>query len=151
MNDQKLPSTPWPRAVAIGLTVAVLTALVMLMLSKSGLSPLPKPLGLAFAETLFGRVLPLPVGLLFHSAYVVFWSLIWLRFFRRHSLQSALILSGVLWLGVLVVFFPLVGWGFAGLNITAKLIPAAFLPHLLFGLLLWALHKRFPGKPPAAV
>jgi len=128
-------------AVGIGLVISVVTALLMLVSMKSGISPLPKPLGLAFAETLSGRALPLPVGLLFHTVYVTFWSMIFVFFFRRRTLTTALALAGVLWLGVLVVFFPVVGWGIAGLNVSPKLIPASLVPHLFFGALLWALDK----------
>lgn len=141
MNKANLSARSWLRATGIGLAVSVLTALVMVTLLKTGVSPLPKPLGLAFAETLFGHSLPMPVGLLFHTAYVTFWSVVFVRFFPLRDIKTALTLAIALWLGVLVVFFPVVGWGFAGLGISPKLIPASFMPHLLFGVLLWALHK----------
>lgn len=137
--DQSVHS--WLRAIGIGLAISVLTALMMVTLQKTGVSPLPKPLGLAFAEKLLNRSLPLPVGLLFHTAYVTFWSVVFLRFFPRRNIKFALLLAGMLWLGVLLVFFPIVGWGLAGTNISPKLIPASFMPHLLFGLLLWVLDK----------
>ncbi len=137
--DQSVHS--WLRAIGIGLAISVLTALMMVTLQKTGVSPLPKPLGLAFAEKLLNRSLPLPVGLLFHTAYVTFWSVVFLRFFPRRNIKFALLLAGMLWLGVLLVFFPIVGWGLAGTNISPKLIPASFMPHLLFGLLLWVLNK----------
>ena len=141
MNKANHSARSWLRATGIGLAVSVLTAMVMVTLLKTGVSPLPKPLGLAFAETIFSRPLPMPIGLLFHTAYVTFWSVVFVRFFPRRDIKSALALAGVLWLGVLVVFFPVAGWGFAGLSINPKLIPASFMPHLLFGVLLWALDK----------
>jgi hypothetical protein len=144
----------WPRAIGIGVTVAVITAAAMLALTLAGLSPFPKPPSLAFADTLLHRSLPLPVGLLFHAAYVTFWAAIFVRYFPRRDLKTALALAGALWLVILVVFFPVVGWGFAGLNVSPRLIPASFVPHLLFGLLLWGLDKYLPhatSKPsPAA-
>ena len=103
---------------------------------KAGALPLPKPLGLAFAERLVGRGLPMPVGLLFHAAYITFWTVAFVRFSPRRDIVTALLLAVGLWIGVLVVFFPLVGWGFAGSAISPKLIPASFMPHLQFGLLL---------------
>lgn len=145
MNDIG-KSRSWPRAIGIGLGVAILTAAVMVTLLKTGLSPFPKPPSLAFAETLLRHPLPLPVGLLFHAAYVTVWSAIFVRFFPRRNLKTALALAGALWLGILVVFFPIVGWGIAGLHISPKLIPASFLPHLLFGLLLWVMDRYVPGK-----
>ena len=141
MTEADLSDRGWLRAIGIGLAISVLTALLMVTLSKTGVSPLPKPLGLAFAETLLGRSLPLPVGLLFHTAYVTLWSVVFVRFFPQRNIKSALLLAGALWLGVLLVFFPVVGWGLAGMNVSPRLIPASFVPHLLFGLLLWALEK----------
>ena len=141
MTEADPSARTWLRAIVIGLVVSALTALVMVTLMKTGVSPLPKPLGLAFAETLLNRSLPLPVGLLFHTAYVTLWSVVFVRFFPRRNIKSALLLAGALWLGVLLVFFPMVGWGLAGMNVSPKLIPASFMPHLLFGVLLWALDK----------
>jgi hypothetical protein len=50
---------------------------------RLGISSLPKPLGLAFAETVLGSPLPLPVGLLFHVAYVTAWSVVYVALFRH--------------------------------------------------------------------
>lgn len=144
MGDTRSDGRSWPRAVGIGVVVAVATAIVMLALTSIGLSPFPKPPSLAFAETLLRRQLPLPVGLFFHAAYVTFWSAIFVRYFPRRDLKAALALAGALWLVILVLFFPVVGWGFAGLNISPKLIPASFVPHLLFGLFLWGLGRYVP-------
>lgn len=149
MSKTSNSASSWSRAVGIGLAVSVLTGLVMVALMKTGASPLPKPLGLAFAQTLLGDSLPLPVGLLFHTAYVTFWSVVFVRFFPHRNIKTALILSGMLWIGVLVVFFPVVGWGFAGLSVSPKLIPASFVPHLLFGMLLWAIDTYVHRNPIA--
>lgn len=131
----------WPRAVGIGIIVSVLTAVIMVSALLSGLSPFPKPPSLAFAETVTGRSLPLPVGLVFHTVYVTFWSAIYLRFFPRRNIKMALGLAAFLWIVILVVFFPIIGWGRAGLAISPKLIAASFVPHLLFGLFLWGLDR----------
>lgn len=153
MNDIQPYGRNWLRAVGIGVAVAILTAIIMVALLKAGMSPFPKPPSLAFAETLLGRGLPLPVGLLFHIAYVTFWSVVFLQFFPRRNLATALALAGVLWLIILAVFFPIVGWGFAGLHISPTLIPASFLPHLLFALFLWGLHTYLPSgvKPRSGI
>lgn len=150
MIEAQLSGRSWPRAIGIGLGVAVLTAIVMVILTAIGVSPFPKPPSLAFAETLLGRDLPLPVGLLFHTAYVTFWCVVFVRFSPWRNLKTALALALVLWLVILAVFFPVVGWGFAGLNISPKLIPASLLPHVLFGILLWGLDKYLPRKPSSA-
>jgi hypothetical protein len=153
MTDTRSNGRSWLRAVGIGIGVAAATAIVMLTLTSAGASPFPKPPSLAFAETLLHRPLPLPVGLLFHAAYVTFWSVIYIRYFPRRDIKTALALAGALWLAILVVFFPIVGWGIAGLNVSPKLIPASFVPHVLFGIFLWALDKSVPyavSKPSRA-
>ena len=128
------------KAVGIGIVTALLLSAVMVPAFKFGIAPMPKPPSLAFAETLFGRDLPLPVGLLFHVAYVTFWALAYVMVFRdRLTFWNALWLGLGLWVVILVVFFPIVGWGFLGLAISPKLIPASLVPHVLFAVFLWGL------------
>ena len=137
------------KAIGVGVGTAVLLSAVMVPAFKLGISPLPKPLGLAFAETLLGRSLPLPVGLLFHVAYVTFWAVVYVAVLRAHRpLVSALLLGLALWLIVIVVFFPVVGWGYLGLGVGPKLIVASLVPHLLFAVFLWGL-CRFAFRPQA--
>ncbi len=140
MAFQNLSTREWGKALGVGIANGLLLSAIMVPALKFGVSPFPKPVGLAFAETLLGRTLPLPVGLLFHLAYVTFWSVAFVAFFRHSlTLKNSLLLALALWIGVLVVFFPIIGWGFLGLGISSKLIVASFVPHLLFGLFLWGL------------
>jgi hypothetical protein len=147
MGIHKLTQRDLLKAVGVGIGTAVLLSAVMVPAMRLGVSPLPKPLGLAFAETVLGGPLPLPVGLLFHVAYITLWSVVFVALFRdRLSLRRALVLGVALWLVVLVVFFPVVGWGFFGLAVGPKLIVASLVPHLLFAIVLWGL-CRFAFKP----
>lgn len=135
-----LDGRDWLKTIGIGIVVAIITAAFMAAGLKSGLSPLPKPLGLAFAETVFGRPLPLPIGLLFHTAWVTAFTALYVVLFRDAlTFMRALWLGVALWLFVLVGFFPVVGWGFFGLAISPKLIVGAAVPHLLFAISLWIL------------
>lgn len=83
--------------------------------------------------------MPLPVGRLFHTVWVAAWAAIYV-IVRRDALTlgRALALAAGLWALALVVFFPVVGWGFLGLAVTPKLIVAAGGAHFLFAVLLWA-------------
>lgn len=138
MHIHPLTSTEWMKAIALGLATALLLSAVMVPLTVTGISPMPKPLGLAFAQTVLGEV-PLPVGLLFHVAYVTIWSVAFVVLFRDDlSFVNALLLGLWLWVVVLVAFFPIVGWGFLGLAHGPRLIVASLVPHLLFALFLWA-------------
>src|SRR3546814_5558818 len=88
----------WLRAIGIGVLVSIITAAVMVTLTAAGLSPFPEPPSLAFAQTVIGRDLPLPVGLLFHTVYVTFWVAIFVRYFPRRDILTALGLAAGLWL-----------------------------------------------------
>jgi hypothetical protein len=150
MRPDPLSLRDWSKAVGVGIVTALLLSAVMVPALKLGVSPFPRPLGLAFAETLLGRALPLPVGLLFHVTYVTFWSVVFVVLFRHNpSLRSALTLGLALWGLVLVVFFPVVGWGFLGLAVSPKLIVASLVIHLLFGVFLWGLCRAAFKKPGA--
>ena len=140
MKWHALSGQDWLRAIAVGLGVSILTAAFMVAMMKAGVSPLPKALGLAFAETVLGRPLPLPVGLLFHTVWVTAFCVIYIGLFRDAlTFLRALWLGIALWIFVLVFFFPVVGWGFFGLAVGPKMIIGAALPHLLFAIILWGL------------
>ncbi|MGA7454204.1 MAG: hypothetical protein WBW73_24060 [Rhodoplanes sp.] len=140
MHWHTLEAKDWMKAVAIGIGVSILTAAIMAVGSKTGVSPLPRPLGLAFAETLLGRSLPLPIGLLFHTVWTTAISVLYIVLFRNElTFLRAFWLALALWVLVLVFFFPFVGWGFLGLAVSPKLIVGAAVPHFLFALFLWGL------------
>ncbi len=82
MKLHALPTEEVLKALAIGVITALLLSAVMVPAFKFGLAPMPEPPSLAFAETLLGRELPLPVGLLFHVVYLTFWSLVYVVLFR---------------------------------------------------------------------
>jgi len=148
MKFRRLSASELLKSVGIGIATAILLSGVMVPALKFGISPLPKPLGLAFAETVSGRPLPLPVGLLSHVAYVTFWSVAFVFVFRQAlTLLNALILGLILWFFVLVFFFPVVGWGFFGLAVSPKLIVASLVPHVLFAVILWGLCRLVFKQP----
>ncbi len=140
MKIQWLTPKETLKALGIGVLTAVLLSAVMVPTFKFGIAPMPKPPSLAFAQVLLGPNVPLAVGLLFHIVYVTFWGLIYVALFRhRLTFLNALWLGLALWVVILVVFFPIIGWGFFGLGISPKLIPASLVPHVLFAVFLWGL------------
>ncbi|PWG61090.1 hypothetical protein [Sediminicurvatus halobius] len=130
------------RGLGLGIANGALLSLIMVPAFVAGLPPMPKPPSLAFAEALFGEGLPMPVGLLFHLAYVTFWSAVWVVWdYPRLRLSTAAALAALLWVVALVVFFPINGWGMLGLGVSPALIPGALVPHALFAVFLWALGR----------
>lgn len=152
-TDSSITAKRFWKAVAAGAITSVGAAAVMAIGMKAGVSPLPKPLGLAFAEWLVGHALPLPVGLLFHLAYVTGWSVLfillapvrWLRFWPIFGFGLAL------WLLAIFVFTPLVGWGVAATAVAGpKGLVATLVAHLLFVLFLWlSCRWLFPSRTSA--
>jgi len=139
------------KAVGVGVVTALVLSAISVTMFRNGLSPLPKPPSLAFAETILRTSLPLPVGLLFHVAYVTVWSVAFVALFRDGlTFLRALFLALALWIVVLVVFFPIVGWGFFGLAVGPKLIIGALVPHLLFAVVLWGLCRMAFGTDPTS-
>src|SRR6185437_13261419 len=102
LNLQSLSGRDWAKMLGVGIAVSVLTAAFMASALRAGLSPLPKSLGLAFAETTLGRALPLPVGLLFHTAWVTTLTALYVVLFRDAlTFTRALSLAAALWLFVM--------------------------------------------------
>jgi len=128
------------KAVGIGIVTALLLSAVMVPAFKLGIAPMPKPPSLALAALFLGPNVPLPVGLFLHVVYVTFWAFIYVVIFRdRLTFLNALWLGLALWAVILILFFPIFGWGFLGLGITPKMIPASLVPHVLFAVFLWGL------------
>ena len=141
---QQMKAKDYAKAIGVGIGTGVLLSLIMIPATRAGISPMPKPLGLAFAQLLLGKV-PLPVGILFHIAYVTIWSVIYVIAFQRRTFLNALWLALGLWALVLIMFYPLVGWGFFGLAVSPVLIVASLLLHILFAIFLWSLSRlAFP-------
>lgn len=138
MKMHSLTPAEWAKAIGAGIITALVLSAIMVPAFMTGMAPMPQQPSLAFAETVLGRELPLPVGLLFHVVYVTFWSVVYVVLFRDSlSFLQALWLALALWVVALVVFFPINGWGFLGLAISPMLIVAALVPHLLFAVVLW--------------
>ncbi len=151
MKLHSLPGREWGFAVGIGILTGILLSVVMVPAFMLGIAPMPEPPSLAFAKILLGPGVPLPVGLLFHVAYVTGWAVAFVVLFRRSlTFLNALWLGLALWIVLLLVFFPIIGWGFLGLAIGPKLIVASLMPHLLFSVILWALCRVAFGKTAAA-
>lgn len=126
------------KAIVVGIIIALILAGMQVTALKIGVSPLPKPVSLAFADKLLGMKLPLPVGLLFHVIYVTFWTVVYVWVFRKHfTFWNALWQALFMWLILAFVFFPFIGWGLFGLGINPKITVASLIIHILFALFAW--------------
>lgn len=140
MKVHRLSGKDFLKAIGVGVLTSVILSAIMVTALKTGVSPMPAPVALVFAQTLFGSELPLPVGLLFHVAWTTFWSVAYVVLFWEHlSFGRAAGLAALLLALALLVFFPYIGWGFLGLGVGPQAIVGAVMTHALFAIVLWAL------------
>jgi len=142
MKWHSLSGRQYVKAIGVGLLTSIVLSAIMVTALETGLSPFPAPVSLAFAQTLLATKLPLPVGLLFHAAWVTFWSVFYVVFFwERLTFARAAGLAAFLLALVYIVFFPFIGWGFFGLAVGPQLILGGFITHALFAIILWVLAR----------
>ena len=140
MKVHRLNGKELLKAAGVGVLTSIILSAIMVTMLKTGVSPIPAPVSLVFAQTLLGTKLPLPIGLLFHVAWVSFWSVFYVVvFWDKLSVARAAALGGFLLALVWLVFFPFIGWGFFGLAIGPKVLMGAIMTHILFVVVLWAL------------
>ena len=152
MRLYRLSGRQYAKAIGVGVLTSFILSAIMVTGLKAGVSPMPAPVALVFAQTLLGMELPLPVGLLFHVAWVTFWSVLYVVvFWDSLSFRRAAGLGAFLLALALVVFFPFIGWGFLGLAVGPKVIVGAIMTHVLFAVVLWALARWTFGTHHEAV
>lgn len=106
----------WIKALVVGALGSLVMFLLMLVgIHGTGVAPFNMPPSAVFLEHLGMNIDPLP--LLVHFGYGAFWSVILVGLYGADtSLQKGLGLATVLWLVLMVVYSPLMGWGFFGVD-----------------------------------
>lgn len=137
----------WLKSAAVGLLGSLAMFLVIFAVVQTGVAPFNTPPSGAFLASLG---LPAqPLGLIGHFLYGALWSVVLVAVFReRTNIPKGLGLAGVLWLVMMLVYSPIIGWGFFGvggpghelaatdplyIGSAAKYIVASALLHLVYG------------------
>lgn len=127
-----------------GLLATLGMTLIMLGGTALQFSPMPAPVPIALARWAFGS-LPVPalviLGMLAHFLYGGLAGSILAWFLKdRVNLWWGLGWGVLLWLGMELIFLPLLGWGLFGSAITLRIAVATLLLHLIYGGILgWGL------------
>lgn len=138
----------WIKAAAIGaLGSLVMFALIMLGIHGVGVAPFNLPPSAAFLEMLGLNVGPLP--LLVHFGYGATWAMVLVALYGPDAgVTNGIGLAVVLWLVMMVVYSPLIGWGVFGfggaghqlapsaplyLGSPVKYVVATLVLHLIYG------------------
>lgn len=138
----------WIKAAVVGaLGSLVMFAFMMLGIHGTGIAPFNLPPSAAFLEQLGLNMGPLP--LLAHFGYGATWSMVLIALYDADTdVQAGLTLAGALWLFMMLVYSPIIGWGVFGfggaghslspdnplyLGSPVKYLGATLLLHLIYG------------------
>jgi hypothetical protein len=143
---------PWFKAGTAGFLAALLMfALMYVGINVTQMAPFQVPPSAAFLIGVLGLSpeLAKPLGLLGHFSYGIFWSIVLLAiFWDRTSIGKGIGLSIGLWLIMMLVHSPMIGWGFFGsassgpaaeilqLGSSTKFILMTLVLHLIYGIVI---------------
>ena len=156
----------WIKSAVIGvLGSLVMFLLMMYVIHGAGIAPFNLPPSAAFLEQLGLNVGPLP--LLVHFGYGATWSvlLVWL-YGADTSVRRGVYLATALWLFMMIVYSPIIGWGVFGfggagyesgdllhLGPPVKYTGATLVLHLIYGFIIGGLNPawiQFESRQAAA-
>jgi hypothetical protein len=141
----------WIKSAVVGAVGSLVMFAIMKPLIGAGVAPFQVPPSAAALKT-FG--LPMkPLALVAHFGYGIFWSVVLVALFKESTnVLKGLGLAGVLWLGMMLVHSPMIGWGVFGtadtsglpevlqLGSTMKYVVSTFLLHVVYGLVIGILN-----------
>lgn len=150
----------WIKAIIIGvlatfsMDIAMNGAMITLSLAPTNIHPAAAFLyNLGIEHSLFATLL--------HYSYGTLWAIVFIYTFEDElSVKRGIQLAGVLWLFMMVVYSPIIGWGFFGvgnakllssehplyLNSTIGYLSLTLLVHLVYGSVLGILSHKFATK-----
>jgi len=113
----------WIKAILTGfLGSLIMFLLMMLGIYGTGIAPFNVPPSAAF---LIKLGLPAkPLALIVHFGYGAFWSLLLVYLYKEQTnIKKGLGLALVAWLIMMVIYSPIIGWGFFGFGGASALNP----------------------------
>ena len=129
-----------------GIVATIVMSIPMVIATKTGIAPMPKPIPVALVATLLGgRPEPLLVLLGFgsHLIYGGIFGAVLAHVTRPVTILKGVYLALILWLIMQVVFLPYLGWGAFGSAITPKIAAATLVLHLIYGVTLgWSMDRK---------
>lgn len=145
----------WIKSAAIGaLGSLVMFLLMMFAIHGAGIAPFNLPPSAAFLEQLGLNVGPLP--LLVHFGYGATWSMLLVALYGTDTnVRRGVYLAVALWLFMMVVYSPIIGWGVFGfggsghtlatdhplhLGAPVKYLVATLVLHLIYGSIIGGLN-----------
>lgn len=144
----------WLKAILAGMIGSLIMFIIMILgINVTGFAPFNLPPSAAFLVSLDFYAGPLP--LIVHFGYGAFWSVVLLAIFKEQTTTGkGLGLAMVLWLILMVIYGPIIGWGFFGfgseqlastdqlyLGSAPKYLIVTLLLHVVYGLIIGWVNK----------
>lgn len=154
-------NSKWTRPILTGLLGSlVMFVITMFAIHGAGMAPFNVTPSAAFFAKLG---LPMkPLALIAHFGYGAFWSVVLVAIFKNSvSLGKGISLALVLWLIMMVVYSPIIGWGLFGLSGSSpsvasdaplylqagpKYLVATLVLHLVYGSIIGGLNAKWSVK-----
>ena len=148
---------PWMKASTAGFIAAlIMFALMYVGINVTGIAPFTIPPSAALFVKVLGLSVPTAkiLGLLMHFTYGIFWSIVLLAiFWDRTSVGKGVGLSLGLWLLMMLVHSPIIGWGFFGFGADAtgvlelgsapKYLLLTLVLHLIYGVVIGWVNSKW--------
>lgn len=115
----------WLKSILVGLVASLVIYLIMMLgINGTGFAPFNIPPSEAFLQVFDINNGPLP--LIVHFGYGTFWSVMLLAAYGDEvNIKKGIVLATILWLFLMIVYSPLIGWGFFGFGDASSLDPSA--------------------------
>jgi hypothetical protein len=148
----------WLKAALVGaLGSLVMFAIMMMGIHGTGIAPFNLPPSAAFLEQIGLNVGPLP--LLAHFGYGATWSVVLVAVAGTDTdVGAGLLLAVGLWLGMMLIYSPIIGWGLFGfggaghslaptdplyLGSPVKYLVATLVLHVIYGSIIGGLNPAW--------
>lgn len=113
----------WVKAAVVGILGALVMFILIAFAIQRGIAPFNIPPSAAMLTKLGINVGPL--ALLVHFGYGAFWSMVLVYVFQeRTNVWNGMGLAGALWLIMMIVYSPIIGWGFFGFGGAGATLPS---------------------------
>lgn len=148
----------WLKAGLVGALGSLVMALIMFPAIAMGVAPFNQPPSAAFLDSIGMKVGPLP--LIVHFGYGIFWSIVFVALFaEKANLARGVALALTLWLLMMILYSPMIGWGPFGFGDAGtlpeddplylapgpKYLVATFVLHLVYGAVIGWLNPLWVG------
>ena len=150
----------WGRVVVTGLLGSLVMFVIIMIVIQSGIAPFNIAPSAAFLAKLG---LPTkPLALFVHFGYGAFWSVLLVALFKdQTTLRNGIGLAIGLWVIMMVIYSPIIGWGLFGLSGSGtavkpdsplylqsgpKYLVATLVLHLIYGSIIGGLNEKWSLK-----